>query len=73
LDVIESVNVLMSVKGTILRADVAGQVKIKCQLSGMPECKFGMNDKLLMQKEPKKPGQTQTDKGITIDDLKFHV
>ena len=48
LDVIESVNVLMSVKGTILRADVAGSVKVKCQLTGMPECKFGMNDKLLM-------------------------
>ena len=38
----------------------------------MPECKFGMNDKLLMQREPRKPGQTTTDKGITIDDLKFH-
>ena len=46
----------MSVKGTILRADVAGQVMVKALLSGMPECKFGMNDKLLMQKEPKKPG-----------------
>lgn len=39
----------------------------------MPECKFGMNDKLLMQREPRKPGQTTSDKGITIDDLKFHV
>ena len=48
LDVIESVNVLISFKGTILRADVAGSVKVKCQLTGMPECKFGMNDKLLM-------------------------
>lgn len=48
LDVIESVNVLMSVKGTILKADVAGSIQVKCLLSGMPECKFGMNDKLLM-------------------------
>ncbi|CAD8164252.1 unnamed protein product [Paramecium pentaurelia] len=72
LDVIESVNVLMSVKGTILKADVAGSIQVKCLLSGMPECKFGMNDKLLMQREPRKPGQTTTDKGITIDDLKFH-
>lgn len=62
----------MSVKGTILRADVSGQVMVKCQLSGMPECKFGMNDKLLMEKEPQRPGQTTTDKGITIDDIKFH-
>ena len=48
LDVVESVNVLMSFKGTILKNDVQGAIKIKAQLSGMPECKFGMNDKLLM-------------------------
>ena len=52
IDIIESVNVSMSVKGTILRADVSGQVKVKALLSGMPDCKFGMNDKVLMQKEP---------------------
>lgn len=43
---------------------------MKCQLSGMPECKFGMNDKLLMQKETKKGDGA--DRGIVIDDLKFH-
>jgi AP-2 complex subunit mu-1 len=68
LDVIEGVNVLLSNKGTILRADVHGQVVVNCQLSGMPECKFGMNDNFLMQKDSRKSG----DKGITIDDLKFH-
>lgn len=48
IDVIEDVNVLFSAKGTILRADVSGVIKLKCLLSGMPECKLGMNDKLLM-------------------------
>lgn len=62
----------MSVKDTILRADVSGSVMVKSQLSGMPECKFGMNDKLFMQNEPKKPGDSNIDKGITIDDIKFH-
>jgi len=38
----------------------------------MPECKFGMNDKLLMQKEPRKGGSSGVDKGIAIDDIKFH-
>jgi AP-2 complex subunit mu-1 len=68
LDVIESVNLLMSVKGTILKADVIGKVTMNSKLSGMPECQFGMNDKLLMEKESKK----SADKGINIDDLKFH-
>jgi AP-2 complex subunit mu-1 len=31
-----------------------------------------MNDKLLMEKEPRKAGVTTSDKGITIDDMKFH-
>ena len=31
-----------------------------------------MNDKLFMQKQPRKPGVTNADKGITIDDMKFH-
>lgn len=66
----------MSVKGTILRADVSGKVMVKALLSGMPDCKFGMNDKVLMEKEPPKPGVNPTantgSKGITIDDLKFH-
>ena len=72
IDVIEDVNVLFSAKGTILRSEVAGIITLKCLLSGMQECKLGMNDKLLMEKEPRKAGVTTSDKGITIDDMKFH-
>merc|ERR1711972_940356 len=51
------------------RADVSGQILVKCQLSGMPECKFGMNDKLIMSSEQR----TRTsDKGIALDDYRFH-
>jgi len=41
--------VLLSNRGTVLRADVQGQVLVKTALSGMPECKFGINDKLLIK------------------------
>ena len=30
---------------------VLGKVMMKALLSGMPECKFGLNDKLIMEKE----------------------
>mmetsp|Transcript_4526 Transcript_4526/g.4997 ORF Transcript_4526/g.4997 Transcript_4526/m.4997 type:complete len:429 (+) Transcript_4526:39-1325(+) len=70
IDIVENVNVLLSNKGSILRTDVTGNVVVKCQLSDMPECKFGMNDKLLMQREPKRGNVS--DKGIAIDDIKFH-
>jgi AP-2 complex subunit mu-1 len=49
IDIVESVNVLLSNRGTVLRAEVMGQVIMKAKLSGMPECKFGINDKLLIK------------------------
>ena len=49
IDIIENISVLLSNRGTVLRSDVIGQVLVKTQLSGMPECKFGINDKLLVR------------------------
>ena len=37
---------LMSPQGQVLSAHVAGKVIMKSYLSGMPECKFGINDKI---------------------------
>ncbi|XP_041377588.1 AP-2 complex subunit mu [Gigantopelta aegis] len=53
LDVLESVNLLMSPQGQVLSAHVAGRIVMKSYLSGMPECKFGINDKLLMESKGK--------------------
>ena len=52
IDVLESVNLLMSSDGNVLRNDVTGQVLMKTYLTGMPECKFGLNDKLVMDRDP---------------------
>ena len=65
IDIIESINVLLSNRGTVLKADVAGRVCVKTQLSGMPECKFGINDKLVMRNGLDEIKQSKTvDKGI---------
>merc|ERR1712048_714415 len=69
IDVIENVNILMSAKRERLRADVTGQIVVKSQLSGMPECKFGMNDKLVMSNENR---QRTAEKGIALDTYTFH-
>lgn len=37
-------------EGSVLRADVDGQILMRAYLSGTPECKFGLNDKLVLQK-----------------------
>lgn len=40
------VNMLTSSKGTVLRCDVNGKIVMKVFLSGMPDVKLGLNDKL---------------------------
>ncbi|KAI8821627.1 adaptor complex AP-3 domain-containing protein [Fimicolochytrium jonesii] len=73
LDVVESVNLLMSAKGTILRADVSGQIIMRAYLSGMPECKFGLNDKVLLEKEGKLGSAGRRAPGaVELDDCQFH-
>ncbi|GAB7362418.1 hypothetical protein MBLNU230_g2741t1 [Neophaeotheca triangularis] len=48
VDVIEDVNLLVSASGTVLRADVNGAIEMRAYLSGTPECKFGLNDRLTL-------------------------
>lgn len=66
IDVVETTNVVFSSKGTVLKTDVSGSINVKCELSGMPECKFGMNDKLFLQRT------NVNERGVSIDDTKFH-
>jgi len=73
IDVVESVNLLMSTNGSILSSNVSGQILMKSLLSGMPECKFGLNDKILMAKEARTGvARRPRGAGIELDDCTFH-
>lgn len=37
--------------GSVLRCDVTGKILMKCFLSGMPDLKLGLNDKIGLEKE----------------------
>ena len=50
LDVIEDVNVIIAKSGQILSSFCKGKIRMKSSLSGMPICRFGLNDKVSMQK-----------------------
>jgi len=39
------------VPGNTLRCDVTGKILMKCFLSGMPDLKLGLNDKIGLEKE----------------------
>lgn len=49
LDVIEKLNLLVSANGTVLRSEIIGRVHMRSFLSGMPELKLGLNDKVLFE------------------------
>ena len=48
LDTVEKVSALLTPAGDMLAGEVSGRIVMKSQLSGMPECKLGLNDKILM-------------------------
>ncbi|KAK9471410.1 Mu homology domain-containing protein [Dipodascopsis tothii] len=68
LDVIESVNLLVSSTGTVLRSEILGSIKLKCYLSGMPELRLGVNDKVMFENA----GRASRGKSIEMEDVKFH-
>uniref|UniRef100_A0A2M4AFH6 Putative adaptor complex medium subunit family n=1 Tax=Anopheles triannulatus TaxID=58253 RepID=A0A2M4AFH6_9DIPT len=80
LDVLEYVNLLMSPQGQVLSAHVAGKVVMKSYLSGMPECKFGINDKIVMEAKGRSGISGNADNEasrsgkpvVVIDDCQFH-
>lgn len=76
LDVVESVNLLVSAVGSILRSEIVGSIKVKACLSGMPELRLGLNDKVKFDTDEKKNEEfdepKKTGKGIELDDVKFH-
>jgi len=68
LDVIESVNMLVNANGNVVRSEILGAVKMKCYLSGMPELRLGLNDKVMFEST----GRTARGKAIEMEDIKFH-
>ncbi|KAJ9450499.1 AP-2 complex subunit mu [Diplonema papillatum] len=68
IDVIEEVNVLLAQNGQALQRDVSGKIVMKSFLSGMPECKFGLNDKLMLQTDTSHAAKQQID----LEDTTFH-
>uniref|UniRef100_A0A7N9AZD1 Adaptor related protein complex 1 subunit mu 3 n=1 Tax=Mastacembelus armatus TaxID=205130 RepID=A0A7N9AZD1_9TELE len=67
MDVIESVNLLVSASGSVLRSEIVGSIKLKVVLSGMPELRLGLNDKVLFEITGREKSKT-----VELEDVKFH-
>uniref|UniRef100_A0A8C6T7Y2 Adaptor related protein complex 1 subunit mu 3 n=1 Tax=Neogobius melanostomus TaxID=47308 RepID=A0A8C6T7Y2_9GOBI len=67
MDVIESVNLLVNANGSVLRSEIVGSIKLKVVLSGMPELRLGLNDKVLFEITGREKSKT-----VELEDVKFH-
>ena len=44
----------MSANGNVLRSEIVGAIKMRVYLSGMPELRLGLNDKVLFESTGRK-------------------
>lgn len=68
LDVYEKLNMLISKAGNVIEAEIIGQVMGNSMLSGMPDCKLGLNDKAYFEAA----GRATNSRTINFEDMKFH-
>lgn len=52
----------------MLRSEIVGHINMKCELSGTPQLKLGLNDKVFFEVS----GKTTRSRTIEMDHLKFH-
>lgn len=69
LDVVESMNLLVNSAGQLVNSEVSGALKMRAYLSGMPECKLGLNDKVMLEASGRGGGKG---KSVDLEDIKFH-
>jgi len=71
LDVVESLNLMVASDGTVLHSEILGAVKMRSFLSGMPELKLGLNDKLMFRRTGRR-GMLSKGKAVELEDIQFH-
>lgn len=72
-DVIEKVNMLVAKNGAVIHNEIAGEINMAAYLSGMPELRIGLNDKILFGKDDQNQHQTDVSRRIfELEDIKFH-
>eukprot|EP01099_Mayorella_cantabrigiensis_P000403 TRINITY_DN1186_c0_g2_i1.p1 TRINITY_DN1186_c0_g2~~TRINITY_DN1186_c0_g2_i1.p1 ORF type:complete len:446 (+),score=94.40 TRINITY_DN1186_c0_g2_i1:51-1340(+) len=72
LDVIEKVNLLANSNGTQIRSEIVGCIKMKSLLSGTPELRLGLNDRVQFESTGRSAPSQGRGKSIEMEDVNFH-
>ena len=69
LDVLESLRAVVNSSGHIVSSSVDGKLDTQAYLTGMPECKLGLNDKAMLEAHGRSSRRTRA---VELEDIKFH-
>jgi len=76
IDVVESINLLLSKEGQKLSEEAVGKIQLRTYLSGTPQCKFGFNDSIQLREAGARPHEQRPShdgrKSVAIDDVTCH-
>lgn len=75
VDVIEKVNMLVAKNGAVIHNEIVGEINMDTHLSGMPELKIGLNDKVLFESDSNSTDSSSPDvsrRVFELEDIKFH-
>lgn len=69
LDVMERITVVANSNGQVVHSHVDGTLQARAYLSGMPECKIGLNDRAMIEAQGR---STKRSRLVELEDIKFH-
>lgn len=77
IDVVEKVNLLVNSNGTLLSSTIEGSVRVKAFLSGMPDVRIGLNDRVHFGSsrrpdEDEEEFRRRKNQSIDLEDVTFH-
>jgi AP-1 complex subunit mu len=75
VDIVESINLLVASNGTLLRSEVLGSIKLTTHLTGMPELRLALNDRVQWDRSRAAGGagkEGADTKAIEMEDVNFH-
>lgn len=67
LEITESIDLLANANGSVVSSVINGCVRMKTYLTGMPELRLGLNDRLLYE-----INDFDLDKSVELEEVKFH-
>lgn len=58
----------VNANGNVVRSEILGAIKMKCYLSGMPELRLGLNDKVMFEST----GRSKSDHALAVGAANRH-